>query len=138
MKKNKKRTENDELRIISSSFQKLLQLDEQERKIHRAQRKEIGTIKNVMDRLCDDKDIKERMAKDEELSILLQQARDLISSIRTLIRQWPPYSLRLYSCGELFYPKKIIILSDNGSLLSYAENLMDKTVIMNKCERICM
>lgn len=87
MRKNKKRTENDELRIISSSFQKLLQLDEQERKIHRAQRKEIGNIKNVMDRLCDDKDIKEKMAKDEELSILLQKAIDLISSIRTLIRQ---------------------------------------------------
>ena len=106
MKKNKKRTENDELRIISSSFQKLLQLDEQERKIHRAQRKEIGTIKNVMDRLCDDKDIKERMAKDEELSMLLQNAIDLISSIRTLIRQWIFYSLRRYSCGELFIIKK--------------------------------
>ena len=87
MKKSRKPTENDDLRIISSSFQKLLQLDEQERKIHRAQRKEIGTIKNVMDRLCDDKDIREKMTKDEEISTLLQQARELISAIRTLIRQ---------------------------------------------------
>ena len=87
MNRNKKRTTDDELRIISSSFQKLLQLEEQERKIHRAQRKEIGTIKNVMDRLCDDKDIREKMTKDEEISTLLQQARELISAIRTLIRQ---------------------------------------------------
>ena len=87
MKKSRKPTENDDLRIISSSFQKLLQLEEQERKIHRAQRKEIGTIKNVMDRLCDDKDIREKMTKDEEISSLLQQAKELISSIRTLIRQ---------------------------------------------------
>lgn len=86
MEKQKK-IKSDELRIISRSFQKLLQLDEQERKIHRAQRKEIGTIKNVMDRLCDDKDIKERMAKDEEISDSLQQAKKLISKIRTLLRQ---------------------------------------------------
>lgn len=85
--KKKKGAEDDELRIISRSFQKLLQLDEQERKIHRAQRKEIGTIKNVMDRLCDDKDIRERMAKDEEIFDSLQQAKKLISKIRTLLRQ---------------------------------------------------
>ncbi len=104
--KNKKGTDDDELRIISSSFQKLLQLDEQERKIHRAQRKEIGTIKNVMDRLCDDKDIREKMAKDEELFILLQQARDLISSIRTLIRQWPPPTLSACTLAESFFIQK--------------------------------
>lgn len=103
--KKKKGAEDDELRIISSSFQKLLQLDEQERKIHRAQRKEIGTIKNVMDRLCDDKDIREKMAKDEELSILLQQARDLISSIRTLIRQWHP-TLSACTLAESFFIQK--------------------------------
>ena len=87
MKKNKKRTADDELRIISCSFQKLLELDEQERKIHRAQRKEIGIIKNIMDRFCDDKDIRQKLAKDKEVTLLLQQAITLISSIRTLIRQ---------------------------------------------------
>ena len=105
--KKKRGAEDDELRIISSSFQKLLQLDEQERKIHRAQRKEIGTIKNVMDRLCDDKDIREKMAKDEELSILLQQARDLISSIRTLIRQWNPLLSPPVLLRRVFLSKKI-------------------------------
>ena len=87
MKKTKKGTADDELRIISSSLQKLLQLEEKERNIHRAQQKEIGAIKNVMDRLCDDKDIKERMTKDEEISNSLQQAKKLISKIRTLLRQ---------------------------------------------------
>lgn len=86
MKKSRKPTENDDLRIISSSFQKLLQLEEQERKIHRAQRKEIGIIKNVMDRFCDDRDIREKIAKDEETSTLLQQAKDLISELRTLLK----------------------------------------------------
>jgi hypothetical protein len=86
MKKSRKPTENDDLRIISSSFQKLLQLEEQERKIHRAQRKEIGIIKNVMDRFCDDRDIREKIAKDEEASTLLQQAKDLISELRTLLK----------------------------------------------------
>ena len=84
--KNKKGTDDDELRIISSSFQKLLKLEEQERKIHRAQRKEIGIIKNVMDRFCDDRDIREKIAKDEEASTLLQQAKDLISELRTLLK----------------------------------------------------
>ena len=110
MNRNKKRTTDDELRIISSSFQKLLQLEEQERKIHRAQRKEIGTIKNVMDRLCDDKDIREKMTKDEEISTLLQQARELISAIRTLIRQWTSI-LSAVLLRRVFYLVKPVILS---------------------------
>ena len=86
----KKITENDDLRIVTSSFQKLLELSEKERRIHRAQKKEIGTIKSVMDRFCDDKDIKEKMAKDEEAAMLLQQAKDIISLIRKIIR-WTYY-----------------------------------------------
>ena len=82
----KKITENDDLRIVTSSFQKLLELSEKERRIHRAQKKEIGTIKSVMDRFCDDKDIKEKMAKDKEAAMLLQQAKDIISLIRKIIR----------------------------------------------------
>ena len=86
----KKITENDDLRIVTSSFQKLLELSEKERRIHRAQKKEIGTIKSVMDRFCDDKDIKEKMAKDKEAAMLLQQAKDIISLIRKIIR-WTYY-----------------------------------------------
>ena len=86
MKKIRKGTEDDELKIISSSFQRLLELDEKEKKIHRAQRKEIGTIKNVMDRLCDDRDIREKIAKNEEVSSLLLQAKDLISTLRSLLK----------------------------------------------------
>ena len=86
MKKNQKATENDDLRIVTSSFQKLLELSEKEKRIHRAQKKEIGNIKNVMDRFCDDRDIREKIAKDEEASTLLQQAKDLISELRTLLK----------------------------------------------------
>lgn len=86
MKKIRKGIEDDELKIISCSFQRLLDLDEKEKKIHRAQKKEIGNIKSIMDRLCDDKDIKEKIAKNEEVSSLLLQAKDLISTLRSLLK----------------------------------------------------
>ena len=86
MKKIRKEIEDDELKIISCSFQRLLDLDEKEKKIHRAQKKEIGNIKSIMDRLCDDKDIKEKIAKNEEVSSLLLQAKDLISTLRSLLK----------------------------------------------------
>ena len=137
--KKKKGAEDDELRIISSSFQKLLQLDEQERKIHRAQRKEIGTIKNVMDRLCDDKDIREKWPRMKNFLYYFNKPETWYLQSEHWSDSDPPPTLSACTLAEsFFYPKKIVILSDNGSLLSYAENLMDKTVIMNKCERICM
>ena len=81
-----KKTENDDLRIISGSIKKLLQLDEQERKIQKAQKKEIETIHSVMDRL-DDRGINGKIAKNEEATMLLQQAKVLFSTLRTLLRQ---------------------------------------------------
>jgi hypothetical protein len=87
MKKNKKVTADDELRSISRSLQKLLKLEKDERNIHRAQQKKIGEIQNVVDRLCDDKDIREKMEKDKEIFTLIQQTKNLISTIRTLLRQ---------------------------------------------------
>jgi len=79
------KNENDDLRIINESIQKLLELDEQERKIHKAQKSKIDTIQSVLDRYCSNRNIKEKMAKNEEASALLRQAKKLISKLRTLV-----------------------------------------------------
>lgn len=80
-----KKTEDDDLRIISGSIKKLLQLDEQERKIQKAQKKEIETIHSVMDRL-DDRGINGKIAKNEEATMLLQQAKELFANLRSLLK----------------------------------------------------
>ena len=85
MKRNNKNRDSD-LEIIGKSLKKLLELDEQERKIHRMQKKEIETIQNVMDRYFDDKALKEKLAKNEEASALLQKAKSLIADLRLLLR----------------------------------------------------
>ncbi len=86
MGRNNKKTKKNDLRIITNSIQKLLKLDEQERKIHKAQKSEIDTIQSVMSRYCDDRNIKAKLAKDEKVTMLLQQAKSLIATLRTLIR----------------------------------------------------
>jgi hypothetical protein len=87
MGRNNKKTKKNDLRIITNSIQKLLKLDEQERKIHKAQKSEIETIQSVMSRYCDDRDVKAKLAKDEEAAMLLQQAKDLITALRILLKQ---------------------------------------------------
>ena len=87
MRKSNKKTENDELRIITGSIRKLQKLDEQEKKIHRAQKNEIETIQSIMKRYCDDRGIRQKLAKNEEATILLQQAKELITSLRKLLKQ---------------------------------------------------
>ena len=84
MEKQKK-IKSDELRIINSSIKKLLKLEEQEKKIHRAQKKELDTIQNVWNRYCDDKNLKEKVAKNKEACNLLEQAKILISELRNLL-----------------------------------------------------
>ena len=85
----KKVTENDDLRIISGSIKKLLQLDEQERKIHRAQKAEIETINTIMKRYCDDRKIKEKMAKNDQATKILREAKELISKLRVILKSSP-------------------------------------------------
>lgn len=82
----KKVTENDDLRIISKSIKKLSKLDEQVRKIHRAQKAEVETINAIMKRYCDDREIKERMAKNDEATKLLLQAKELFANLRSLLK----------------------------------------------------
>jgi hypothetical protein len=52
----------------------------------KAQKSEIDTIQSVMSRYCDDRNIKAKLAKDEKVTMLLQQAKSLIATLRTLIR----------------------------------------------------
>ena len=81
----KKVTEND-LRIISKSIKKLSKLDKQVRKIHKAQKDEVETINDIMKRYCDDREIKERMAKNDEATKLLLQAKELFANLRSLLK----------------------------------------------------
>ena len=81
MEKKKK----NDLKIISKAIKNLSLLDDQERKIHRAQKSEIETIQNVMDRFCDDRDLQERLAKDQEAIKLLQEAKEAIATLRKLL-----------------------------------------------------
>lgn len=74
------------LKIINRSLQKLLDLDVQERKIHRAQKKELEKIQNIMSRCYDDRDLQEKLEKDREAYNLLSQVKKSINSLRQLLR----------------------------------------------------
>jgi len=84
MKKNPKK---NDLKIISRAIQNLLRLDNQERKIHRAQKNEIETIQNVMNRFCDDRNLQKRLAKNKEAMKLIQEARSTIAALQELLNQ---------------------------------------------------
>ena len=81
MEKKKK----DDLKIIAKAIKNLSLLDDQERKIHRAQKSEIETIQNVMNRFCDDRNVQERLAEDKEAIKLLREAKEAIATLRKLL-----------------------------------------------------
>ena len=75
----------DSIKIIDSMIGELSQLGDQERKIHRAQKKLTTKLQKIID-VCDE-DIDKGLAEDEEVSRLLQQARDAVSQLQTLWRR---------------------------------------------------
>jgi hypothetical protein len=83
MKKNK--IENDELRILTELIRDLSRLDEQEKKIRKAERTKAQAIQNVLDRLC--MKLEERAENDEEISSLLQTLQKTTSSLKSLLKQ---------------------------------------------------
>ncbi len=83
MKKNK--IENDELRILTELIRDLSRLDEQEKKIRKAERTKTQAIQNVLDRLC--MKLEERAENDEEISSLLQTLQKTTSSLKSLLKQ---------------------------------------------------
>lgn len=80
--KKRNNTKKDPIRIIDSMIGELSQLGDQERKIHRAQKKLTIKLHKIID-VCDE-DINKGLADDEEVSRLLQQARDVVSQLQTL------------------------------------------------------
>lgn len=75
----------DELKILSELIRDLSRLDEQEKKIRKAEKTKIDAIKNVVGRLC--MKLEERAEKSNEISSLLQKLQETVSTLRTLLRQ---------------------------------------------------
>ena len=75
----------DELKILSELIRDLSRLDEQEKKIRKAEKTKIDAIKNVVGRLC--MKLEERAEKSAESSSLLQKLQETVSTLRTLLRQ---------------------------------------------------
>lgn len=83
--KKRNNSKKDSIRIMSSMIGELSELGDQERKIHRAQKKLAIKLQKIID-VCDD-GIKKDLAEDEEVSRLLQQARDAVSQLQILWRR---------------------------------------------------
>ena len=83
MKKNDN-SESDELRIIARLIKELSRLDEQEKKIRKAEKTKVKAIQDVLDRLC--LKLEERTEKDNEISSLLRNLQETTSTLRTLLR----------------------------------------------------
>ena len=81
----KKKTTNGDLRIISRAYSKCLDIEGQIKMLRRVQAKKIKTIDTVMSRL--EKNVQEEAGKNEEISKLLQEGKNLIATLRTLLRQ---------------------------------------------------
>ena len=76
----------DDLRIIENSIKELLRLETVEKKIHKAERKEVSKVESVLMRYCDTEALKEKMAKDEEILTLILQAKDVFASLKARLR----------------------------------------------------
>ena len=80
-------TKKDDLKIIQNSLKTLSELEEQEKRICRARKGEVEKIQTVLKRYCDDRGLREKMARSEEVSSIIHQATDLIATLRVLIKQ---------------------------------------------------
>ena len=76
----------DDLRIIENAIKELLRLETVEKKIHKAQKKEVSKVESVLMRYCDTETLKEKMANDKEVLSLIQQAKDVFASLRAHLR----------------------------------------------------
>ena len=85
-KKSKNRTDKNDLRIIASSFQTLLELSEAGKKIHKAEKREVEKATDIMKRFCDSKDIEEKMEQDKKIATVILQIKDLLSTLRSLLK----------------------------------------------------
>lgn len=83
--KKRNNTKKDSIRIMDSMIGELRELGDQEKKIHRAQKKLTIKLQKIID-VCDE-DINKGLAEDEEVSRLLKQARDAVSQLQTLWRR---------------------------------------------------
>ena len=81
----KQKGKRKDIRIINSYIKRLSILEEEKMEIVKVQRKIIKKTKAVLDRFCDDRDIKRQAEQNEEVYVLLHQAKDLISKLRTLV-----------------------------------------------------
>jgi len=75
---------NEELKIIKRAYNKLSRLEQDIKNRRRAQNNVLQSIQNIMGRFCDDKGVKE--AKDERISELIQQGKDIIKELRSLLK----------------------------------------------------
>jgi len=87
MAKNNKTSEGNDLRILTELVKELSRLDVQENKILRAKKKKTEAIQDVLDRLHESGIIKEKKGASEEISALLQNMQELISTLKALLRQ---------------------------------------------------
>ena len=85
MAKNKKTNEDDDFRIISRLIKELSRLDEQEKKIRKAEKNKIKAIQEVLDRI--NSEFEEKAEENENISILLQELHELVSKLRKLLSQ---------------------------------------------------
>lgn len=83
----KEKNNKDEFRILATAYKKLVRLSDQAKKIHDAQMHEIDVIQSVVGRICDDRGVKQKAERDKKIFELLQANKDLISSLRSLLRQ---------------------------------------------------
>jgi hypothetical protein len=77
-KNNKKKQKKDDLTIMRDSINRVL-------KMRRAEKNEIETILTIMKRFSNDRSIKQTLANHEKATEQLQEAKDLITSVRRLL-----------------------------------------------------
>ena len=81
----KQKTKKDYVRIITNQVEKLSVLQERKKAISDSQKNIIDKINSELNRFCDDRDMKQQAAKDEEVATLLKSAKELVSKLRTLV-----------------------------------------------------
>jgi hypothetical protein len=75
--KKRKKTKKDDLTILRNSIDKVL-------KLRKAEKNEIETIQQIMKRVAEDQNIMQ-LADHEKATEQLQEAKDLIDSVRRLL-----------------------------------------------------
>ena len=75
--KKRKKTKKDDLTILRNSIDKVL-------KLRKAEKNEIETIQQIMRRVAEDQNIMQ-LADHEKATEQLQEAKDLIDSVRRLL-----------------------------------------------------